>query len=88
MESTKLTAFQLRAARTAVRMSIIELSSVVRISKSTLIRIEKTDDFDYLKCHPSNLKLLNDFYKSKGVEFLGTQAIYLMTQEEKNKFRK
>lgn len=87
MEIKKLTGFQLRTARAATRLSIDELSKLACISRATLLRIEKTPDFEYPKCNQSSLKLLQDFFESYGIEFLGTQAIYLMNEIEKEKFR-
>lgn len=88
MISTKLTAFQFRAARTALRLSLNELSKMSCISRATLLRIEKTDNLDCPLCHLSTLKTLQNFYESRGIEFLGTQAIYLMNELEKKEFNK
>lgn len=84
----KLTAFQFRAARTALRLSIDELSKASCISRSTLLRIENTCNLDFPKCHLSTLRALQNFYESHGIEFLGTQAVYLMNELEKKEFRK
>lgn len=88
MISQKLTAFQFRAARTALRLSIDELSTMSCISRATLLRIEKTQNLEFPRCHPSTLKTLQDFYEARGIEFLGSQAIYLMNELEKKEFKK
>ena len=79
-----LNSFQIRTARAALRLTIDELSKLTRISKSTLIRIEKTENFDTPQCHSANLRALQVFFKASGIEFISPQAIYLKNSAEKN----
>jgi DNA-binding transcriptional regulator YiaG len=70
-----LTAFQIRAARQACRVSLDLLAKQTSISKSTLIKMEAAGNFDVPNSLASNLLKLKSYFESHGVEFLPDNGV-------------
>lgn len=65
-----LTAFQIRTARAALNLSVRELSEITGVHPRTMNRMETWEnDFDVPGCRPINLKVLAQFFRSKGIIF-------------------
>lgn len=65
----KFTVFQLRAARAALSLSLVEFSKLTLVSAATLCNLEKNDVFNYVKSDFVDTELLRDFFIIRGLSF-------------------
>lgn len=64
-----LTSTQIRSARSALRLSVAELSKRSGVSTSTIKRIEASEGVP--KSTKTNLKAIRTVLESAGIEFIG-----------------
>jgi DNA-binding XRE family transcriptional regulator len=73
-----LTGFQLRSARKALNLTLDKLSKSCEVSKTTLMRLEKnTVNLDYIKCYPSDIEKIYDFFIKQNLTFSNKNIISL-----------
>lgn len=70
MQVEELTASQLRAARSVLRLSIGQLAAATGIGSATIKRYEASKMVP--KSRKGHLLLLRDFFENAGIEFIGT----------------
>jgi DNA-binding Xre family transcriptional regulator len=72
-----LTGFQYRAALAVAKITLKSLSYSVGLHASTLLRLKKTPNCEFLNCHNKNLHVIIKFFESKNIFFPDNNSIQL-----------
>ena len=69
MMQGRITSFQIRAARNALRLSVLEVASETGLGSATIKRYEASEGV--LSANNRTLSALISFYEAAGIEFIG-----------------
>jgi DNA-binding XRE family transcriptional regulator len=64
-----LTGFQLKAAKNVLSLEAKDIADSIGMNYESILRLGKTDNFDYIKCYKKNLLLIKSFFEHQNIIF-------------------
>lgn len=72
-----LTGFQYKASIAILKIDIKDLSKILKLNEATLLRLKKTKNFDYLRCHRKNMLLITSYFHKHNITYPDKDSIQL-----------
>jgi len=72
-----LTGFQYKASIAILKIDIKDLSKILELNEATLLRLKKTKNFDYLRCHRKNMLLITSYFQTHNITYPDKDSIQL-----------
>jgi DNA-binding XRE family transcriptional regulator len=80
-----LTGFQLRTGKVITDINSKELAGLIGITYSTIIRLDRTPNLAFLKCHLRTSLLIRNLFEKEGVVFPNNNSVSLNPIVQKTK---
>lgn len=74
-----LTGFQFRASRAILEYTFKDISDIIGVHESTLIRFSRTKNLEYIRGHSQNIIAIRSFFEANHIIFPSQHTITLST---------